>query len=126
MAIHIRRREFIVTLVGTVAAWPLATRAQQRAMPVVGFLLGYSRDPLTLAAFHRAGGASLPPASGRLLISVRLQARKNRRSRRNARLPDGISRPSTMAILRLMTNSNRVDCITGRSKSFSPLSMRPT
>jgi putative ABC transport system substrate-binding protein len=51
----LRRREFIAAIAGTAVAWPIGASAQQKAIPVIGFLGATSPAPQasSLAAFLR-------------------------------------------------------------------------
>ena len=98
MASHIGRRKFVFILGGAAVAWPLAARAQQSVMPVVGFLSAFGRHDRSnwVEAFRRGlhGGGFVDGRD----VAIEYRFAENRRERLPALAADLVGRKAAAIV----------------------------
>ena len=106
MASDIERRKVLAALGGVAAAWPITAHAQH-----LGRLRPCRERPRRGRAAQQGDELASPH-------SITSSAR--------ASSIGGTSRPSALAVFKLITNSNFVGCCTGRSAGLAPLRILST
>ena len=93
-----RRREFLAALGGATVAWPLAARAQQPAMPLVGFLRSTSlADATHLIAAFRVGLKEAGFVEGQN-VTIEYLSAEDQPDRLRALVADLLRRPVTVIV----------------------------